>query len=81
MLSHLEVISWTARLFDICLQNFPYHVQKNVSHKYLSTLINLLLCCLCGILYINTQPVQAVLVLQFLFRHNAALALIPLDLK
>ena len=79
---YVEIKSCTVRLFVlICLQNFPYHIQNNVSHKYLSTLINLLLCCLYGILY-NTQPVQPVLVLQLhVFRHNAPLALITLGLK
>ena len=83
-LCYAEVISCTVRLFDIiCLQNFPYQIQNNVSHKYLITLINLLLCCLYGVLY-NTQPVQAVLVLQFMFlgtTMHAALALVTLDLK
>ena len=63
---YVEVISCTVRLLDIiCLQNFPYHTQNNVSHKYLSILINLLLCCFYGVLY-NIQPVQAGLVLQLL---------------
>ena len=83
-LCYAEVISFTVRLFDIiCLQNFPYQIQNNVSHKYLITLINLLLCWLYGVLY-NTQPVQAVLVLQFMFLDttmHAALALVTLDLK
>ena len=83
-LCYAEVISCTVRLFDIiCLQNFPYQIQNNVSHKYLITLINLLLCWLYGVLY-NTQPVQAVFVLQFMFLDttmHAALALVTLDLK
>ena len=83
-LCYAEVISFTVRLFDIIfLQNFPYQIQNNVSHKYLITLINLLLCWLYGVLY-NTQPVQAVLVLQFMFLDttmHAALALVTLDLK
>ena len=83
-LCYAEVISFTVRLFDIiCLQNFPYQIQNNVSHKYLITLINLLLCWLYGVLY-NTQPVQVVLVLQFMFLDttmHAALALVTLDLK
>ena len=79
-LCYVELISCTVRLFDIiCLQNFPFHIQNNISHKYLSTLINLLLYCLYGVLY-NTQPVQTILVLQLhVFRHNAALASITLD--
>ena len=65
-LCYVEVISCTVRLFNIiCLQNFPYHIQNNVSHKYLNTLLNLLLCCLYGVLY-NAQPIQALSVLELL---------------
>ena len=56
---YVEIKSCTVRLFIlICLQNFPYHIQNNVSHKYLSTLINLLLCCLTVLCTTHSQSRQ-----------------------
>ena len=66
------------RLFDIiCLQNFPYHTQNNVSHKYLSTLINLLLCCIYDVLHF-AQDTASPGSFDFVI---AVLTLITFDLK
>ena len=66
------------RLFDIiCLQNFPYHTQNNISHKYLSTLINLLICCIYDVLHFAQHTASPG---SFGFAI-AALALITFDLK
>ena len=64
---------------SICLQIFPSHTENNVSHKYLSTLIDLLLCCIDGVLYNSLHyPSKS---WQFRFCNCAAPSLTTLDLK
>ena len=64
---------------SICLQIFPSHTENNVSHKYPSTLIDLLLCCIDGVLYNSLHyPSKS---RQFRFCNCAAPSLITLNLK